>query len=216
MIEPYGPNVVTSEGELWRFHVRVTSPPFGEANNRLVWNETFRQTGFLVQAWAQSGSRNLKEEIYLLTLNVISAAGFGKQLSWEGSDTQTPQGHSMSFLESLTSVVNHIAHILLLPKWFLRCSPWKKAAYAFTEFENYMRELITAEKENLFHDAGYDSKTKGNLLTAVLKASAIEGAGAVSEKGTKKTYFSDDEVLGNAFMFILAGVLIIILSQPFY
>lgn len=216
MIEPYGPNVVTSEGDLWRFHVRVTSPPFGEPNNRLVWSETIHQTGFLIRAWARSGSRNLKEEIYLLTLNVISAAGFGKQLSWEGSDMPTPQGHSMSFLESLTGVVNHIVLILLFPKWFLRFSPWTKVAFAYAEFENYMRELITEEKANLFHDAGSDNKTRGNLLTAVLKASALEGAGPVSEKGLKKTYFSDDEVLGNAFMFILAGVLVVVLSRLFY
>lgn len=196
MLELYGPNTVSSEGDTWRFHVRVTSPPFGESNNQLVWSETVRQTGFLVQAWARSGSRNLKEEIFLLSLNVISAAGFGKQLSWEGSDKQIPQGHSMSFLESLTIVVDYLGVILLLPKWVIRRSPWKKAAHAFAEFENYMRELIAAEKENISHGFDEDIQMRGNLLTAMLKASAIEGKGPVSEKGTKKSYFSDNEVLG--------------------
>ena len=33
----YGKNVVSSEGALWRQHRRITSPPFTEKNNHLVW-----------------------------------------------------------------------------------------------------------------------------------------------------------------------------------
>jgi cytochrome P450 len=206
MLEPFGPNVASTEGELWRFHYKVTLPPFGESNNRLVWSETFRQTEFLMQAWTQRRSKELKADMYQLTLNIIAAAGFGKQLEWDDNDV--PAGHELSFLEAMTGVVQYLVHILLLPKWLLRNSPWNAAARAHTEFEHYVRDLIAAEKEGIWKDANYNGRAKGNLLTSVLRASAEEAASSrLLEKSSKKTYFTDDEVLGNAFIFLLAGKL---------
>ena len=204
MIEPFGPNVVTSEGDLWRFHVRVTAPPFGESNNHLVWNETFRQLEFLTSSWSKSGSGDLKNDIYLLTLNIIVAAGFGQQLDWTEDSKTIPKGHNMGFLASVTGTVTYIVHILLMPKWLLRRSPWKKGYESHAEFEKYMRELITADKEKVSRDVEYEGGQKGNLLTAVLKASAEE-AKKNGQAKSRKTSFDDDEVLGNAFMFLLAG-----------
>lgn len=207
MIEPFGPNVVTSEGDLWRFHVRVTAPPFGELNNRLVWTETFRQTDLLAAAWAEKGSGNLKDDIYSLTLNIISAAGFGRRIDWAEDMAQAPPGYRMNFLKAITGVVTNIVAILLVPKWLLKMSPWASGYVSHREFERYMRELIATEKEKVSRDADYEGGTKGNLLTAVLKASAAEESSNLAAKaGTgKKTHFNDDEVLGNAFMFLLAG-----------
>ena len=204
MIEPFGPNVVTSEGALWRAHVRVTAPPFGEANNHLVWTETFRQLEFLTSSWSKGGSDNLKNDIYLLTLNIIVAAGFGQQLDWTENNKKIPNGHNMSFLASVTGTVTYIVHILLMPKWLLSRSLWKKGYESHVEFEKYMRELIAAETEKVSQDVRYEGGQKGNLLTAVLKASAQEARNNGQEK-SRKTYFDDDEVLGNAFMFLLAG-----------
>lgn len=67
MLEPFGPNVVSTDGDLWRFHIRITLPPLGEAVNKLVWSETTRQADFLAEAWASLGSSNLKNDVYSLT-----------------------------------------------------------------------------------------------------------------------------------------------------
>ena len=212
MVEIYGPNVLSSEGELYRFHVKVTAPPFRESNNQLVWMATVRQTIFFARAWSGSASVNFKDDLYSLALNVIAAAGFGKQLDLNGPKAQIPPGHKMSFQESLSDVVDHFGHIALLPRWLLRNSPWKRIAHAVTEFDDYMRELIMTEKEKLSRSVGDDGRTKGNLLTAMLKASAGETVELDSKnKWEKKTHFSDDEVLGNAFMFLFAGM-----STPHY
>ena len=76
MIEPFGPNVVSSEGSLWRFHYRITAPPFGDAAN------TLRQTKSVVPSWSSSESVNLKADIYRLGVNVMASAGFGRQIDW--------------------------------------------------------------------------------------------------------------------------------------
>ena len=206
MLEPFGPNVATAEGDLWRFHNRITAPPFGEANNSLVWTETIRQTTFLANEWAQTGPKELTSDVYHLTLNVIAGAGFGEQMDWD--DHRVSKHHTLSFLQAMSGVVTYMVHILLLPKWLLQRSPWNMAARSHTEFERYVRKLIAAEKERIWDQENLEGRSKGNLLTAVLQASNDEAmADGHPNRGEKKTYFSDDEVLGNAFIYLLAGEL---------
>ncbi|KAI4217475.1 MAG: hypothetical protein LQ351_000070 [Letrouitia transgressa] len=211
MIQPYGTNIVTAEGKQWQFHVRITAPPFSEANNHLNWAETLRQAQSLSDSWGRFGSRDLHLDIYALTLNIISCAGFGVRQDWS-NDTiidhdKVPEGHKLSFLKAITTVVKYIVPILLLPTWLMLWTPLKAGAEAYIEFEDYMRALINSEKKKIDADAGYENKdTRGNLLTAMLKVSASEAKNAnKNDGGTRKTTFNDDEVLGNAFMFFLAG-----------
>lgn len=203
MIEPFGPNVVSSEGNLWRFHVRITAPPFGDAANRLVWGETMRQTEFLVSSWSASGSMSLKSDIYLLGVNVMACAGFGRRIDWTDDTKAAPEGHETSLVGSIFGVVMYLPYILLLPQWLLKRSPWKAGYTAYKEFEQYMREFIAVEKARIASGTGGESKTKGNLLTAMLATSADEEKNM--KQGAQRTSFTDDEVLGNIFMFFMAG-----------
>ncbi|KAL8708605.1 MAG: hypothetical protein Q9220_006541 [cf. Caloplaca sp. 1 TL-2023] len=211
MIQPYGTNIVTAEGKQWQFHVRITAPPFNEANNHLNWSETLRQAQSLSDSWGRWGSRDLHLDIYSLTLNIISCAGFGIRQDWS-NDTiinhdKVPKGHTFSFLQAITTVVKYIVPILLLPTKVMLYTPLRKGAKAYIEFEQYMRDVINGEKAKIEANAEYENtETKGNLLTAMLKVSASEAKNAnKNDGGTRKTTFSDDEVLGNAFMFFLAG-----------
>lgn len=211
MLELYGPNIVTAEGKQWQFHVRITRPPFNEANNHLNWAETLRQAQSLSDSWGRWGSRDLHLDIYSLTLNVISCAGFGVRQDWS-NDTilnhdKVPEGHELSLLQAITTVVHYLVPILLLPRKVMLYSPLRKGAKAYLEFEEYMRTLINAERRKIDANADYEnSDTKGNLLTAMLKVSVSEAKNAnKGDDGSRKTTFTDDEVLGNAFMFFLAG-----------
>lgn len=38
----FGPNIIASEGEMWKKYHRVSRPAFNERNHELVWNETFK------------------------------------------------------------------------------------------------------------------------------------------------------------------------------
>lgn len=204
MIEPFGPNVVSSEGNLWRFHYRITAPPFGDAANQLVWADTLRQTKSVVPSWSASESVNLQADIYRLGVNVMAAAGFGRQLDWtDDGKKAVPTGHEISLLDSIMGVVLYLPYILLLPKWLLRRSPWKVAHTAYTEFERYMREFIAVEKARVESGSAFEEgKTKGNLLTTLLATSAAEEKNSAQGQ---RVSFTDDEVLGNIFIFFMAG-----------
>lgn len=183
--------------------MRITLPPFGEAVNRLAWSETFRQTKLLTASWASTGSGDLKTDVYSLTLNVMSCAGFGQQADWVDNAKSMPVGHNMTLVNSIYGVVAYLPHILLLPKWLLKWSPWKRAYQSYVEFDRYLQEFLATERTRLAEDCDYQGSMKGNLLTAVLKSNSNheKDPGLPGEK----TALTDDEILGNLFIFLLAG-----------
>ena len=211
MIEPFGPNVVSSEGSLWRFHYKITAPPFGDAANHLVWTETLRQCHALVPSWAsaESSRMSLKADIYRLGVNVMACAGFGRRIDWTDDGKAAPTGHSISLLDAIMGIVLYLPYILLLPKWLLKRSPWKVAYTSYTEFELYMREFIAEEsgKINEGKEGGDGGKTKGNLLTALLATSKAEEKNEAA--GGQRGSFTVEEVLGNIFMFFMAGEILL-------
>ena len=91
-----------------------------------------------------------------LSLYVISYAGFGVKLLWpheeieeKGQAGVIPEGHSMSYKDSLSTLLENILVVMLLPRWFLSRSPFKatKVAYnAYLEWGKYMREMFEAKK----------------------------------------------------------------------
>ena len=141
----YGDNVVTTEGQTWRHHRKITSPPFSEKNNHLVWTETLEQCRAMVNSWfdgdtAKGGSKTiytLADDAMRLSLYVISRAGFGVHLQWpttEGahanghvqikemgsaSGSDIPEGYTMSYTDALGSILHNIVWVLILSPFIL-------------------------------------------------------------------------------------------------
>lgn len=140
-IKIYGNNVITSEGQAWRHHRKITSPPFSEKNNHLVWTETLEQCQAMSIGWfdgdtGKTGSKTiytLAEDTMRLSLYVISRAGFGVHLQWPGSEgahahehaknkedsSAFAQGHTMSYTDAMASLLHHLIWILILPSFLL-------------------------------------------------------------------------------------------------
>ncbi|KAH7034013.1 hypothetical protein B0J12DRAFT_744644 [Macrophomina phaseolina] len=120
LLEPYGPNVATAEGANYRFHVRITAPPFGDLSgvNELVWAETVHRTRRLAEVWSRGATRDLYADVNLLTLAIISRAGFGKPWQWtaeSGDGRDVPEGHRLSFFKAIHNTTNYMVAILMLP-----------------------------------------------------------------------------------------------------
>ncbi len=214
LLEIYGPNVTTTEGKTYRFHVRIVAPPFadGSGANDLVWNETKLQTRRLMASWHSQTSSSVQLDINGLTLAVIAKAGFGQELEWTAnsgrSEKPIPTGHTISFLEAMTSTMVYMIPVLLLPRWLMYMSPLRKAAIAHREFEKYVREMIRNEKRKISESKRYESASaRGNLLTSVLQASADHAIAAAKSDDvtTRKQAFTENEVMGNLFLYLLAG-----------
>ena len=142
LIDLYGRNVVSTEGQVWRNHRKITGPPFTEKNNHVVWIESIRQTEAMLKACTGldgEESRTIervRDYSMRLSLHVISYAGFGKRLSWPGakegrhehknsikdaqggntSDGEMSTGHTMTHAEALEVLLRYLFLVILIPR----------------------------------------------------------------------------------------------------
>ena len=135
LIDIFGKNVISSEGQIWRQHRKITSPPFTEKNNHMVWSESLHQTEAMLKSWTGPPGTpprtiaTLAADTMRLSLHVISRAGFGVRLPWPGVENEQAvevpgmtEGHTMTYVEALTELVEHLFWIILMPHWLLRKS----------------------------------------------------------------------------------------------
>lgn len=216
-LDIYGKNVVSTEGSTWRQHRKVTAPSFSEKNNELVFTETLHHAQALLRLWTDPSGREIKTiqdpaaDTMRFALYVISRAGFGVRVLWphEENEKQTggpyetfvgskpPPGHKLSYKDAISSLLENIMWTQVFPKWFLANSPFKfhKTIYtAMLEWGKYMEELYEAKKLEI--NSG--QKTEGLDLFGAL----INGSGTMAGQ---KQALSDSDILGNAFVFMLAG-----------
>ncbi|KAJ3552928.1 hypothetical protein NM688_g3893 [Phlebia brevispora] len=193
----FGRNIVASEFDEWKRYRKITAPAFSEPNNKLVWDETVRvMNGLFDDVWAGKERIVMDHAVDVtlpIALFVIGAAGFGRRVSWKEDEVVSP-GHTMAFKDALHVVSTDILAKVLFPDWFLKYSPWgrlRNVHVAFQELEMYMMEMCAARR------ALETKEERHDLFSSLLDASDDELDG-----GAKLT---DRELLGNIFIFLLAG-----------
>ncbi|KAI0676506.1 cytochrome P450 [Trametes maxima] len=198
MLLSFGPNIVASEGDEWKHQRKLVAPAFSEKNNKLVWDETVRIVHDLFDnVWEDRDTiavDDIKELTAPITLLIIGVAGFGRRISWK-DDSVAPAGHRMTFKDTLSIVSRNLFLQVVFPQWVLRWgTPTMRSFHtAYSEIEKYMHEMIHARRSAEFKEERYD------LFSSLLDAN--EG---LSEEGEK---LSDAALLGNIFIFIIAGTL---------
>jgi len=161
----------------------------------------------------------------VITLNVISGAGFQLKMAWpvksverrpadleskpdarEENPTDSVLSDTrggLSFQQSVNLVTNNAQFLILFPPWLLRISPIKlmrDMQQASKNFVTYMREMIENNRSGLEssktkYEEGAHSATANDLLGSIVKA----GTASSSMR------LSDEETVGNIFIFIMAG-----------
>ncbi|KAI0810292.1 cytochrome P450 [Xylaria sp. FL0064] len=202
MLEPFGPNIGSTEGDLWKVHSRIASLSFDEYTQKLVWTETQRHASMLVSSWSSKRDFAFEKGVYTLTMDVMGAVSFGQQAEQNnGKERCLPEGHTLPLLDALRGVIMHLPHILLIPKVLLRYG-WRKIYTAYEELEQYMDELLLQESRDLGNGFAR-TRSKENLLKAILR-SRKENEKVSSAVGAKVS-LTNEEIKGNLFIFLLAG-----------
>ncbi|KAL6714735.1 putative P450 monooxygenase [Lecanora helva] len=229
----YGDNLITSEGHVWRHHRKVTSPPFTEKNNHSVWMETMDQCQAMVSGWFGE-NKDRSKSIYTvandalrLGLHIISKTAFGIRLRWQGTeetltdrkleetlDEELPgldfaANHTMSYTEALVTLLHNIITVLVLPQFLLNYSlehlPFhatKTAHRAYIEWGRYMNEVFQAKKKAVLNRSEGDDV---NLMISLIKGAGITPENLEEGEKASPQSLSDEEILGNAFAFMIAG-----------
>lgn len=224
-VDLFGKSVVSTEGHTWRHHRKVTSPPFTERNNHLVWHESLRQAQGMMAGWIRTDQKdsgpvwNVATESMRLSLHVISLAGFGVQLHWphEGKVATVPEGHTLTYKDALEVLLHNLITIIITPRWLLPRSPLKihkTANEAYVEWGQYMREMYQAKRQQVRAGEGQGDTGNMDLMGALVKGAGLTqetlnvDVNVDTEKAQAKAGqlpFTDEDIMGNSFVFILAG-----------
>jgi cytochrome P450 len=200
IINIYGRNVINTDGDIWRFHRRVTGPVFSERIHGDVWREGRRQAEFMMQSWTPTTSTSLRagsigDDLFRLGLNVITGSAYGTPLAWNSNPPCAVQT-SLSYRESMEQLNAHLMPIFLTPHSALRLarkdSTWGRAWEAYTSFGGYMKGMLEQEKEKPA------APGEENLISVLLRAQAEN-----DDKLGRP--MSESEVMGNMFIMLFAG-----------
>ncbi|KAI0052197.1 cytochrome P450 [Auriscalpium vulgare] len=216
VLEIYGKNLVGAEGSEWKRHKGIASPAFNEANNALVWSETIRiMHEWFVELDAELAANtetqtngitlDIVPRMIQATLLIIAGAGFGRRVSWtEDAAQEIPPGHTLSFSQAVAGTVGNLFVKVLTPNWLSDLSAavpipglsWRLEATrrAFFELQTYMLEIVGAARDTVV--AGLPVGDAA-ILQSLVQAN-------MQQEGDAKA-LTDDELLSNIFVFLLAG-----------
>ncbi|KAG8751176.1 hypothetical protein FRC12_012554 [Ceratobasidium sp. 428] len=207
----YGPNVVTLEGDAWKRHRRITQRAFSEENSKLVWSESVFITEKLFEKWdTEQGQEVHADKITTITetlaLMVISSAALGQRMSWDEDPNKTlPPGYTVSFQQATNTVARKMLTRATTPSW---AEGWSEStrtmATGYREFGKYLKDIAASYRregkldQKLTGTKALGSTPTDNLFKIIMAAN--EGEATEENKS-----FSDEEVTGNAFLFLIAG-----------
>ena len=130
-----------------------------------------------------------------VALHVISAAGYGYPFDWESS-SDPKAGHQMSFRESILLTLDNLLTLFAVPKvlYGLPIKHLQKTNLASIEFGKYLQELVDLGRNR------HEKSAQNDSILNALVAHSTEVQGH-----SKERVLTDDEIVGNAFIFLLAG-----------
>jgi cytochrome P450 len=137
----------------------------------------------------------MHNETMKIALHVITAAGYGYSFEWDGS-SEIPLGHQMSFRESIHITLDNLVTLIAVPRLLLNVPipHLQRTKKAYLEFGKYLRDLVDLGKRR------HSLKSGNNSILSELVAHSAD-----SSEDSKTRPLTDDEIIGNAFIFLLAG-----------
>lgn len=149
-------------------------------------------------------------DIRSVARNVLSSAGFGVEIPFVSINSTTqpqktddnndahfgtvaPAGHTLPYGEALDWVLDNVLTLFLVPAWLQRLGPaaWRTTAVSYVDTGLYLSELLSKERTSGAPGA------KKNLLGALV---------ATSDGAAKHDQLSQDDLVGNVFVFAVAGL----------
>ncbi|KAE8441431.1 hypothetical protein EG329_004957 [Mollisiaceae sp. DMI_Dod_QoI] len=227
IVDLFGKSILTQEGQEWRRHRKIVGPSFSEKSNRMVFEESLRQTEGMLGLWSSQQKKlegslkveNTAEDAATLSLHVICAAGFGVPQLWPNEDEEKLMGngvqgfsehevkgnHSLSFKNGLNQLLKKLAWFVMFSPSILKVSPFEvhRTAYqAFSECMTYFHELLDIRKKQMY--LGESDKGTMDLLGPMIKANE-ESTSSSTSKLQQTSTLTTAEILGNCFIFLFAG-----------
>ncbi|KAI1195909.1 cytochrome P450 [Nemania serpens] len=209
----YGPNVMTTNGDIWARHRRIVTSVIDDRILKSVFDESIRQTSGLLDQTFSSSPRNadladtrlIFDMVKKVTIHVLFSASMGTNAEWRDEHAEKPEsGYMMTQIESLTMVVSNLVGAAIIPTIILTSwpswLPWhsKMEALGRAKVEVHKRTKSKLEQERAYisTDKSRASKTN-NIMNKLLQES----------EGQQTSYksLSEDEMISTLFVLTAAG-----------
>ncbi|KOS20350.1 Cytochrome P450 97B2 [Escovopsis weberi] len=217
----FGNNVVALEGPLWRVHRKATSASFNEKNTAFAFHESVHQARGMVRQWERRRGpiTTLEEDAKRYALNVIGYVGFGIRLLWPGetmperieewmekfTSLEPRQGHTMSFVDSMSVMMENLIMLMAIPKWVFPLLPFRATREAFRAFRESMKYMNELLDERIRQIGDGSLPDKGMDVMGQLAKTSFGREGAKKEDAGSASGLSRSDILGNAVVMLIAG-----------
>eukprot|EP01126_Amoeba_proteus_P004719 TRINITY_DN11566_c0_g1_i1.p1 TRINITY_DN11566_c0_g1~~TRINITY_DN11566_c0_g1_i1.p1 ORF type:complete len:498 (-),score=92.04 TRINITY_DN11566_c0_g1_i1:29-1522(-) len=185
----WGPNLLTTNGEVWRRHRMHCNSGFSEQNTRVVARVTVEKMN---EIFTSLGDSIDPDQIPLdVALSVISEAAFGQKLFLDrrrDCEFVTTKNHIMPFTESIYGVSKYLLIHLAIPKIFNVFPRVRKIRDYFREFGLYMDEILQGGKKSM-------DENKKDIINLLIRAGSQGGVSGLM----------DQEIISDTFILLLAG-----------
>jgi cytochrome P450 len=130
-----------------------------------------------------------------IALNVISAVGFGKRIDFDASASSPIKEKMSGQAEALQIILGNLPKVVLIPRYFLNLpiSNFRRVGRAYDEVKKHLQELIDSQRKNGSSDGEH------TILRSLVEQSSSDA------KSKNKRILQDDEIMGNSFIYLLAG-----------
>lgn len=204
--------MVQAEGPEWQRQRKLTATPFNEQRSVLVWAEALRQAEDMLRSWlayGQTGVPSTADDSRTLALHVLAFAAFQKSYPFASLVNKDSSDRPTTYRDSLAIILKNVLIILVLPVKAFELpflpAKWARVGWAVTEFRRYMLAQLAEEKQLVAEGR----QGSGNLISNLLRASdelaqpVQSTRQAEPARGLKP--LTQDEILGNVFVFNFAG-----------
>lgn len=199
------------EGAEWQRHRKITSVPFNDANNNIVWSESVRQARQVLESWLLRPDpvHETAANVQTLTLHVLSTAAFGRSYQFNQAAEPPKPGSKYNYRDSLALILDEILIILILGPQRLRSkflpARLRRIGHAIRDFECYMEELFAEEKKAI--SDGRSSAV--SIMASLIRASEIANNPGNSDETSSEASIQGGltklEIQGNTFVYNFAG-----------
>ena len=212
----FGHNVLTTNGDRWARQRKIVAGVINERISKSVFDESIRQSNGLLRELESTtekdvGTYRLFDMAKKITIHVLSGAGMGASVPWEDSMTENPKpGFKQTYIQSVKAIIHNVDGPILLPRWFLLNYPsflpgyqrLKTLGYGMEEFPLHTNAMVEAERQRLKEQ---QSVSRSNIMSQLVQASEHGDSESKAAADSKTKALSDEEMMGNLFVFTAAG-----------
>lgn len=163
------------------------------------------------QSHSPNGLTSTSDDVRTLALHVLAYAGFQKSYPFHSAAKGSEVKRPTTYRDALSIILRNVLVIMVLPAraFSLPFLPekWTQIGWAIEEFKRYMLNEIADEKQLIAEGKPGSGTLVSNLVRAGEERSESKqtSVGPLNGKSYGTRALSNDEILGNIFVYNFAG-----------